>query len=188
MKKNYNFSALYKNPSAAEIIKFQHFSFLTQWKIPPSILVCLFFTSCVSLQQPLPGSLWGDWAFVQTGTTTHSGNEDLYNYSNVCKSKSDRLSFRSDSKISLRWYDESCMINYYFIGRYRVENNFLIIDLEKDRPHIDSLFPPITKYRIVQMNTTTLKLEEMRDASVSNRERTNTNHKALVFVFMKLDE
>lgn len=151
------------------------------------LLVCSMTSGCVTLQQPLPGSLWGDWAFVRTGTLTTSGNDRLVTYNNVCNTESDRLSFRSDKKLSLRWYDESCMINYYLIGRFHVEGNTLIVDLENSRPYQDSPFPPITKYRINQISYTTLKLEEIKDDSGPNRGRVNTRPEPLVFVFMRIE-
>ncbi|EGV42341.1 hypothetical protein BZARG_2561 [Bizionia argentinensis JUB59] len=151
------------------------------------ITVCTMTLGCVTLQQPLPGSLWGDWAFVKTGTITTNGNERLFNYRHVCNKESDRLSFRSDKKMSLRWYDNTCMINYYFIGRYHVENNILIVDLEDNKSYQDNPFPPISKYRISQINQTTLKLEEITDSNRTRRIRTNTVQEPLVFIFMRID-
>ena len=151
------------------------------------VLVCSMTSGCVTLQQPLPGSLWGDWSFVKTGTITDNGNERLINYRNACYKESDRLSFRSDNKISLRWYDESCTINYYLIGKYHVENNILKVDLADNNSNQDSPFPPITKYRIAQINSTTLKLEEIPDAYSPNRGRAKESREPLVFIFMRID-
>ncbi|WP_157417985.1 hypothetical protein [Aequorivita capsosiphonis] len=84
-----------------------------------AVLVVLIYTvtsSCVTLQQPLPRSLWGNWAFVQTGTIINGSNQHLENYRNVCSKKSDRLHFSSDNKISLRRYDEICIIHHYLLG------------------------------------------------------------------------
>lgn len=146
--------------------------------------------SCVTLQQPLPGSLWGDWSFARTGTFTDSGNDRLVNYNNVCNRESDRLSFRSDNKLSLQWYDEKCMIHYYFIGKYHVENNILKIDLADSSPYQDSPFPPSNQYKISQISHTTLKLEEIKNAdrhNVRNRGKTNIGHEPLVLIFMRID-
>lgn len=154
------------------------------------IFVCGLMISCATLQQPLPGSLWGDWSFVRTGTLIDSGNDRLINYNNVCYKESDRLSFSSDNKLSLRWYDESCMIHYYYIGQYHVENNTLKIDLAESIPFQDSPFPPITQFRISQISYTTLKLEEIPNddnRNGRNRGRTNIGYEPLVFIFMRID-
>ena len=146
------------------------------------LLVCSMTLSCVTLQQPLPGSLWGNWAFVKTGTITNGANERLYNYNHLCYKESDRLHFSSDKKMTLRWYDERCSINHSMIGRYNVENGLLKVNLENSPSHQNSPFPPITEYRIIQINSTTLKLEELPDTN-----RRNRNDEALVFVFMKVE-
>lgn len=155
------------------------------------ILVLLVYnitSSCVTLQQPLPGSLWGNWAFVQTGTIINGSNQRLVNYRNVCYKESDRLHFSSDNKMSLRWYDESCMINHYSIGRYHVEGNTLEIDLADSRPYQDSPFPPIKEFRIIQINATTLKLEEIPNEFRRNRHQgKSSGPEVLVYVFMRLD-
>lgn len=150
-----------------------------------SLLVCTMLMSCVTLKQPLPGSLWGEWAFVKTGTIIDGSNQKLYDYLNVCHRESDRLHFSSDHKISLRWYDERCTINYYLIGRYHVEHNTLKINLEPSRPYQDRPFPPITEYRIIQINATTLKLEELPNADWRNKNNTKSGYEAAVLVFMK---
>ncbi len=150
-------------------------------------LICNMTLSCLTLQQPLPGSLWGSWSFITTGTITNNGNERLYNYRNVCYKESDRLRFSSDNKMSLRWYDEGCTIQEYLIGRYHVQNNILKVDLEDSRRYQDSPFPPITEYRIVQINSTTLKLVEIPNDYRRNRNRAKLGDAPLVFVFMKLD-
>lgn len=154
-----------------------------------SVMVLGFMTlSCVTLQQPLPGSLWGEWAFVKTGTIINGSNQKLYDYNNVCYRESDRLHFSSDHKMSLRWYDESCMIHHYAIGRYHVEGNTLKIDLAESRPYQDSPFPPIREFRIIQINATTLKLEEIADEDRRQRHQsTSSGPEVLVFVFMRLD-
>ncbi|WP_310993528.1 lipocalin family protein [Aequorivita marina] len=152
------------------------------------LLVYTFTSSCITLQQPLPGSLWGNWAFVQTGTIINGSNERLVNYRNVCHKEGDRLHFSSDNKMSLRWYDESCMIHHYSVGRYHVVGNTIKIDLADSRQYQDSPFPPIQEFRIIRINETTLKLEEI--ASESRRERHQgkpSGPEVLVFVFMKLD-
>lgn len=151
------------------------------------MIICSITLGCITLQQPLPGSLWGDWAFVKTGTITKNGNTSLYNYRNVCIRESDRLSFRSDKKLSLRWYDEKCMIYYYFIGEYRVENTNLIVNLADNKPYQDSPFPSITKYRIAQINNTTLKLEEILVNNNPRPIRGNANPEPRVFIFMRID-
>ena len=145
-------------------------------------LVCHITLSCVTLQQPFPGSLWGNWAFVQTGTIINGSNERLYNYNHLCYKESDRLHFSSDKKLTLRWYDERCGLNHSMIGRYHVDKGILKIDLEDPRPYQNSPFPPITEYRIIQINSTTLKLEEFL-----GYERRTGNNEARVFVFMKVD-
>lgn len=149
--------------------------------------ISLMTLSCVTLQQPLPGSLWGNWAFTQTGTLTIQGNSKLTNYRNVCDREPDRLHFSSDHKMTLRWYDESCMINEYFIGRYHVDGKILTVDLAKSRPYRDSPFPPITKYRIMLINDTTLKLEEIPNGDRSSRDRAIPGQEPLIFVFMRLE-
>ena len=117
-------------------------------------LVLLFFVgymtlSCAPLQQPLPGSLWGNWAFVQTGTISNGSNERLYNYNHLCYKESDRLHFSSDKKLTLRWYDERCGINHSMIGKYHVDRGILKVDLEDPNPYRNSPFPPIKEYRII---------------------------------------
>lgn len=152
------------------------------------LLVGSMAVSCVTLQQPLPGSLWGNWGFVKTGTIINGSNERLENYRNVCYKESDRLHFSSDNKMSLRWYDESCMIHHYLIGRYHVEGNTLKLDLADSRPYQDSPFPPITEFRIIQINETTLKLEEIPDEYRRQRHQgKSSGPEVMVFVFMKLD-
>ena len=151
------------------------------------LVFCSITWSCVTLQQPLPGSLLGDWAFVKTGTITENGSEQLFNYNHICSKESDRLSFRSDKKLSLCWYDESCMINYYFIGKYHVEGTILKVDLADSNPHQDSPFLPITKYRINQTSHNTLKLEEILDENRSRQRRGNRNQEPMVFIFMRID-
>jgi len=151
------------------------------------LLICNMTLSCISLQQPLPGSLWGGWTFIKTGTIINNGNERLYNYNNVCYKESDRLRFSSDNKMSLRWYDEACTIQEYLIGRYQVQNNILKVDLAESRRYQDSPFPPIREYRIVQINSTTLKLVEIANDNRRNRGRGGAGNEPLVFVFMKLD-
>jgi hypothetical protein len=142
---------------------------------------------CLPLQQPLPGSLWGSWTFEKTGILNKHSNSQLEDYRNICHRKGDRLHFSSDHKMTLRWYDESCMIHEYFIGRYHVEGKILNVDLAKSRRYRDSLFPPITKYRIMQINDTTLKLEEIPHGDRSGRDRAKPGFEPLVFVFMNLD-
>ncbi|MCM4169394.1 hypothetical protein KCTC52924_00427 [Arenibacter antarcticus] len=142
--------------------------------------------SCITLQQPLPGSLWGNWTFIKTGTIINGSNEHLYDYRNVCYNESDRLHFSSDNKMSLRWYDENCMINHYSIGQYHVEGNTLKINLANSGPNQDSPFPPITEYRIIQINATTLKLEEIPDEYTHQRHQGKpSGPEVLVLVFMK---
>ena len=157
-----------------------------------SILLVVFISimtlSCLTLQQPLPGSLWGNWAFVRTGTIINGSNERLYDYRNVCYKEGDRLHFSSDHKMSLRWYDESCMIHHYSIGRYHVEGNTLKIDLADSSPYQDRPFPTISEFRIIQINATTLKLEEIPVAERRDRyQGTSSGPEVLVFVFMRLD-
>lgn len=157
-------------------------------KIKTAILglfVCVMLSGCVTLQQPLPGSLWGDWSFVKTGTLTIQGNNRLTNYRNVCDRESDRLHFTSDHKLSLRWYDRTCFPHYYLIGQYHVEGKILNIDLASSRRHRDRPFPPITKFRIMQINSTTLKLEEIPHGDRSDRDRAKRGQEPLVFVFMR---
>lgn len=152
------------------------------------LLVYTFTISCVTLQQPLPGSLWGNWAFVQTGTIINGSNERLVNYRNVCPKESDRLHFSSDNKMSLRWYDESCMIHHYSIGRYHVEGNTIKISLADPGPYRDSPFPPIEEFRIIRINETTLKLEEIPSESRRQKHQGKpSGPEVLVFVFMKMD-
>lgn len=152
------------------------------------ILICSVTFSCVTLQQPLPGSLWGDWAFVKTGTIINGSNQKLYNYINICDRNSDQLRFSSDGKMNLRWYDAHCAIQQYFIGQYHVEGNTLKVDLASHRPYQDSPFPPITEFRIIQINATTLKLEEIPDAATRERyQGTSSGPEVMVFVFMRVD-
>ena len=153
------------------------------------LLVLVFFMlmSCASIKQPLPGSLWGDWTFVKTGTIINGMSQHLDNYKNVCSRESDRLRFSSDHKMNLRWYDESCTINEYLIGRYHVEHNTLKISLAESRPYQDSPFPLITEYRIIQISPTTLQLEELPDADWRNQDNTKSGYEALVFVFTRLE-
>lgn len=146
------------------------------------VLLCNLILSCVTLQQPLPGSLWGNWAFVKTGTIVNGANERLYNYNNLCYKESDRLHFSSDKKMTLRWYDERCGINHIMIGRYYVENGLLKVNLENRAPSQNSPLPPITEYRIIQINSTTLKLEELPGTY-----RPHRKDEAMVFVFMKVE-
>lgn len=150
--------------------------------------LCIMTMSCVTLQQPLPGSLWGDWAFIKTGTIINGSNERLYNYQNVCNRNNDQLRFSSDGKMNLRWYDERCAIYQYLIGRYHVEGNTLKIDLADSSPYQDSPFPPIREFRIIQINQTTLKLEEIPDAERRERyQGTPSGPEVLAFVFMRVD-
>lgn len=150
------------------------------------LIICNITLGCVTLQQPLPGSLWGNWAFVKTGTIINGSNERLYNYRNVCNRDSDQLRFSSDHKMKLRWYDEQCAIQEYFVGRYHVEGNTLKIDLANNREYQDNPFPAITQYRIIQINSTTLKLEEIPNENRRKRhQRKPSGPEVLVFVFMK---
>lgn len=151
------------------------------------VLVCTMLMSCVVLQQPLPGSLWGDWAFIETGTIVDGSTQRLNGYINVCNRERDRLHFSSDHKMTLRWYDQDCMINYHLIGQYQVEHNTLKISLDDRYRYQDSPLPPITEYRIIQINATTLKLEEIPKADWRNRNNTRSGYEALVLVFMKLE-
>lgn len=153
-----------------------------------AVIISSMTMSCVTLQQPLPGSLWGNWAFERTGSIINGSNERLYDYRNVCYKEGDRLHFSSDHKMSLRWYDESCMIHHYSIGRYHVEGNTLKIDLADSSPYQDRPFPPISEFRIIQINATTLKLEEIPVAERRDRyQGTSSGPEVLVFVFMRLD-
>ncbi|MGO2358067.1 hypothetical protein [Mesonia sp.] len=151
------------------------------------VLVCTTMSGCITLQQPLPGSLWGSWTFEKTGFLNKQSNSQLENYQNICRRKGDRLHFSSDHKMKLRWYDESCMIHEYFIGRYHVDGKILNVDLAQSRRYQDRPFPPITKFRIMQINETTLKLEEIPQGDRSGRDRAKTGFEPLIFVFMKLD-
>lgn len=151
------------------------------------ILVCATLESCLTLQQPLPGSLWGNWAFKETGVLSLHGNNLLEDYWNVCTRSEDRLHFSSDRKMTLRWYDESCTINQYFIGYYHVDGKILNIELAAPTPFQDSPFPPITKYRIMEINDTTLHLEEIPHGDRKNRDRGRSGFEPLVYVFMKLN-
>ena len=151
------------------------------------VLVCNMTSGCVTLQQPLPGSLWGSWAFEKTGILNKQSNSQLEDYRNICARERDRLHFSSDRKMTLRWYDESCIIHEYLIGRYHVEGKILNVDLAKNRRYQDSPFPPITKYRIMQINDTTLQLEEIPHGDRSSRDRAKTGFEPLIFVFTRLD-
>lgn len=151
------------------------------------VLVCNIMLGCVTLQQPLPGSLWGSWGFVKTGFLNKQSNSQLEDYRNICPRKGDRLHFSSDNKMKLRWYDESCMIQEYFIGRYTVDGKILNVELAKSPRYQDSPFPPITKYRIMQIDATTLKLEEIPHGDRIGRDRAKAGFEPLVFVFMKID-
>ncbi|AFL81564.1 hypothetical protein Aeqsu_2101 [Aequorivita sublithincola DSM 14238] len=151
------------------------------------VLVCYITFGCVTLQQPLPGILWGSWAFEKTGFLNKHSNPELVDYQNICTRESDRLHFSSDGKMKLRWYDESCIINEYLIGRYHVEGNLLYVDLAKSPRFQDSPFPPITKYRIMQINDTTLELEEIPNGDRSGRDRAKRGFEPLVFDFMRID-
>lgn len=151
------------------------------------LLVCYLTLGCITLQQPLPGSLWGNWTFIKIGTLTIMGNNRLTTYKNVCDKEPDRLHFSSDHKMSLRWYDENCMIHHYSIGRYHLDYKILNVDLADSSPYQDSPFPPITKYRIMQINATTLTLEEIPNGDRSDRDRAKPGYEPLVFVFMRLD-
>lgn len=164
---------------------------MRNFKFKNVILIILIYTvtsSCVTLQQPLPGSLWGNWAFVQTGTIENGSHEQLVNYFNVCPKESDRIHFSSDNKMTLRWYDRSCTINHYTIGKYHVEGNTLKLDLANSRPNRDSPFPPIKEFRIIQINATTLKLEEIPEESRRQKyQGTSSGPKVLVYLFMRMD-
>ncbi len=149
--------------------------------------VCIMLSSCVALQQPLPGSLWGSWTFEKTGFLNKQSNSQLVDYQNRCQGKGDRLHFSSDNKLKLRWYDESCMTHEYFIGYYEVEAKILTINLTQSSSLRDRPFPPITKFRIMQINETTLKLEEIPHGNRSRRDRRVAGLEPLIFVFMKLD-
>lgn len=151
------------------------------------VFVCAMMSSCITLQQPLPGSLWGSWTFEKTGFLNKQSNSQLEDYQNICRREGDRLSFSSDNKMKLRWYEEDCIINEYFIGRYHVDGKILNIDLSKRRRYQDRPFPPITKFRIMQINETTLKLEEIPHGTRSRRDRTRPGFEPLVFVLMKLE-
>jgi hypothetical protein len=151
------------------------------------VFVCTTMGSCVTLQQSLPGSLWGSWTFEKTGILTNQGNNRLEDYRNICAREGDRLHFSSDRKMTLRWYDENCMIHEYFIGRYYVEAKILNVDLAKRRRYQDRPFPPITKYRIMQINDKTMELEEIPNGDRSGRDRAKPGFEPLVFVFMKLN-
>lgn len=151
------------------------------------VFVCNMTWSCVTLQQPLPNSLWGSWTFEKTGILNKQSNSQLEDYQNICPRAGDRLHFSSDRKMTLRWYDKNCMIHEYFIGRYHLEGKILNVDLAERRRHQDSPFPPITKYRIMQINDTTLKLEEIPHGDRSGRDRAKSGFEPLVFVFMKLN-
>lgn len=150
------------------------------------VFVCTMMSGCVTLQQPLPRSLWGNWTFEKTGFLNKQSNSELKDYRNVCARESDRLHFSSDHKTSLKWYDNTCAIHYYEIGRYHVDGKILNIELAPQRRHCDRPFPPITKFRIMQINNT-LKLEEIPSGDRSNRDRTKCGFEPLVFVFMKLN-
>ncbi|MDN6310297.1 MAG: hypothetical protein L0J60_06465 [Psychroflexus sp.] len=151
------------------------------------MLFCTMMGGCVTLQQPLPGSLWGSWTFEKTGFLNKQSNSQLEDYQNICAREGDRLHFSSDRQMKLRWYDESCTIHEYFIGNYHVEGKVLYVDLANSRRYQDSPFPPITKYRIMQINETTLKLEEIPRGDRSGRDRSKRGFEPLIFVFMKLD-
>lgn len=151
------------------------------------LFVCVMTSSCVTLQQPLPNSLWGSWAFEKTGFLNKHSNPELVDYRNICAREADRLHFSSDGKMKLRWYDESCMIQEYFIGRYHVEGKILNVELAESPRYQDSPFLPITKYRIMQINDTTLELEEIPYGDRSGRDRAKTGLEPLVFVFMRLE-
>lgn len=142
--------------------------------------------SCATMKQPLPGSLWGNWTFEKTGTIINGSNQRLYDYRNACFKENDRLHFSSDHKMSLRWYDESCTINHHSIGQYHVEGNKLKINLENTRPYQDSPFPPITEFMIIQINETTLELEEIPDEYTRQRHQGKpSGPEVLVLVFKK---
>ncbi|WP_258455287.1 hypothetical protein [Aequorivita sp. CIP111184] len=143
---------------------------------------------CVTMQQPLPGSLWGDWAFIQTGTIINGSKQKLYDYRNECDRNSDQLRFSSDSKVSLRWYDEHCAIQEYLIGRYYVEGSRLKVNLAKSSPYQDSPFPPITEYRIIQITPTTLTLEEIPDEYKRQKYHGKPSGSELtVFIFSRVE-
>ncbi len=150
-------------------------------------IVCTMLSGCISLQQPLPGSIWGNWTFEKTGFLNKQSNSQLVDYQNKCSRAGDRLHFSSDNKIKLRWYDQSCMIHEYLIGHYEVEAKVLNINLAQSNSLRDRPFPPITKFRIFQINETTLKLEEIPYGNRSRRDRTKPGFEPLIFVFKKLD-
>ncbi|MGO2294744.1 MAG: hypothetical protein ACTH5N_04750 [Psychroflexus halocasei] len=151
------------------------------------IIVCMMLESCITLQQPLPNSLWGNWTFEEAGFLNKQSNSQLEPYQNICHKEGDRLGFSSDHKMKLRWYDESCMIYEYFIGHYQVNGKILTVDLAESHSYQDRPFPPITKFRIMQIDATTLKLEEIPDGSRRNRDRARPGFEPLIFIFKKLD-
>lgn len=151
------------------------------------LFICNIILSCGALQQPLPGSLWGNWTFIKIGSIINDANERLYDYRNACYKESDRIHFSSDKKLTLRWYDDSCDIHYSLIGKYQVENTILKVSLENRSAYQDRPLPPITEYRILQINSTTLKLEEIRDNYIPKRDEVNRGNEARVFVFMKME-
>ena len=155
------------------------------------VFVCSMMLSCITLkqspQEQLPRSLWGEWTFVKSGTLTINGTHKLQDYKNVCGTEGDRINFSSDHKMSLRWFDRVCAMHQYLIGQYHLEGKILYVDLAKSRPYQDRLFPPITKFRIMQITATTLELEEIPHGSRRSRDRAKPGHEPLVFVFMKQD-
>ncbi len=153
-----------------------------------ALFICSMTLGCATLQQPLPGSLWGEWSFIRTGTIINGSNERLENYRNLCYKEGDRLRFSSDNKISLNLYDESCAIHHYSIGQYHVEGNTLKVDLATRRSRHDNPLPPITDFRIIQINATTLKIEEIPNEYRRQKHQGKpSGPEVLVFIFMRLD-
>lgn len=148
-----------------------------------NLLVLISFSFVLigcTIQQPLPNSLYGEWTFIKTGIRIDSGNERLHDYINPCYKENDRIHFSSDKKMTLRWYDPNCGFHYNAIGRYSIVGNSIMLELSNEDPYQNNPFPPVTEFRIIYINDTTLKLEEIPNEN-------NTSGEAVVFVFLKYD-
>lgn len=111
----------------------------------------------VRIQQPLPGSLWGNWSVERLGFEERTNIKE-YPYVRACYNKDDLIHFSSDKKITFRWHDAYCGMQYYFAGRYQVDDRTLLVNLE-DPPYSQHLpFPFFARYQIVEINETTLEL------------------------------
>ncbi|NLO69981.1 MAG: hypothetical protein GX102_03355 [Porphyromonadaceae bacterium] len=139
-------------------------------------------------QQPLPGSLWGEWAIDRTGPA--EDGSQTYRFWNECEKYDDVLHFSSDRKMTFRWRDDRCTMYYAFLGKYTVdkENHIMHVELDKTPNRDEHPFPPITQFKIEIINETTLQLKEMeREKSSRVRsDRGSESTRAIRFVLRRV--